>query len=110
MTRQRAWLTAIGLALAGAVPLAAVAIPALVRIPIVKPHGKDSPPEAAVFSHWSHGQYRCYACHPSIFPQAPKGFTHDDMDAGRFCGTCHDAKIAFASDESGVPCTRCHRR
>lgn len=83
-----------------------VAMPASVRIPKVAPHGEDDPQEAALFSHWAHDRFRCYRCHPSIFPQRRVGFTHADLDAGRYCATCHDGKRAWAFDEA--ECETCH--
>jgi c(7)-type cytochrome triheme protein len=82
-------------------------MPREVRIPIVRTHGKGDPKEAALFSHWSHDQYPCYACHPSIFPQGRVGFTHDDLDAGKYCAVCHNGKKAFSVDDA--ECETCHR-
>ncbi len=96
--------------LALAAPVVAVAFPAWVRIPIIKAHKATDPPEASVFSHFAHNQYQCSACHPTVFPQARKGFTHDDLDAGRFCATCHDNKTAFSVDTPGVRCATCHHK
>jgi c(7)-type cytochrome triheme protein len=83
------------------------AMPATIRIPIVRAHGKGDPAAAALFSHWSHGELNCFACHPSLFPQALVGFTHDDLDAGRYCAACHDGKSAWAVDDQ--ECKACHR-
>lgn len=77
-----------------------------VRIPIVKKHPDGTPQAAALFRHDVHNQENCYACHPSVFPQYPLGFTHAEMNAGRFCGTCHDGYGGF--DLKKAPCTRCH--
>lgn len=82
-------------------------MPRTVRIPIVRPHGKGDPKEAALFSHWSHDQYACYSCHPSIFAQARYGFTHEDLDAGKFCAVCHNGKTAWSIDDA--ECDVCHR-
>lgn len=90
-------------ALLAAAPLLVVAFPSSVRIPRARPRPA---PEAAIFSHATHGQYRCYACHPQIFPQAPQAFTHADMDAGRFCARCHDGAEARAV--RALPCGSCH--
>jgi c(7)-type cytochrome triheme protein len=74
------------------------AVPAQVRVPILKQHAKIDPSRAGVFSHWRHEQYQCVACHPTIFPCARKGFTHDETDEGKFCGACDDGRTApFAS-------------
>ena len=52
------------------------------------------------------GSFGCYACHPSVFPQALVGFTHAEMREGQFCGRCHDGRTAFAIP--GAACARCH--
>ena len=85
------------------------AVPARVRVPIVKQHAKVDPQGAGVFSHWQHEQYQCVACHPAIFPRARIGFTHDEMDEGRFCGACHDGRTAPYASGAHANCkTSCH--
>lgn len=84
--------------------LLAYAVPDRVRIPRVNENAGPLP--QAVFSHRGHSQYQCYTCHPSMFPQARLGFTHEQMDAGRYCGQCHNGKAASAV--SGNPCEACH--
>jgi len=98
------WLLAIALSGLGALALAA-AFPAVLRIPPRDPGATRSLP-AASFSHRAHQSFGCYACHPSLFPQAPRGFTHEEMRAGRFCGQCHDGRTAFAI--AGAACGGCH--
>ena len=90
--------------LVSAVALGA-AFPAVLRIPRKNP-GAAPALAAALFSHRTHGSFGCYACHPSLFPQAAVGFTHEDMRGGRFCGRCHDDRTAFAIQ--GAACGRCH--
>jgi c(7)-type cytochrome triheme protein len=63
-------------------------------------------PVPALFSHWGHNSQHCYSCHPSVFPQAPLGFTHQDMREGRYCGSCHDGQAAKAIRSMG--CEVCH--
>lgn len=104
--RVRRYAFAVAIVLAG--PLVALGMPDTVRIPIVKDHGAGDPPDAALFSHWAHDTYSCTSCHPGIFPQARLGFTHADMDEGRFCGSCHDGREAFSPRDSGVSCETCH--
>lgn len=87
-----------------ALPLAVVAMPESVRIPQLEEHDEES----ALFSHWEHEQFKCYACHTSIFPQTKVGFTHDDMDKGKFCAACHDGKTAWAVDDDDTECETCH--
>jgi c(7)-type cytochrome triheme protein len=105
MSRMRMGLLLVALGLA-AFPLAGLGLPDRVRIPIAKPHPAGAPQAAALFSHWSHSQYRCFACHPSTFPQVPVGFTHADMNEGRFCARCHAGKTAPAVSQ--YRCEACH--
>jgi c(7)-type cytochrome triheme protein len=95
----------MGAVLVGA-PLVVLAVPDTVRIPMARRHPEGTPQVAAVFSHWGHSSYRCFACHPSVFPQALLGFTHAQMSDGRFCGKCHGGGEAPAV--SSYRCERCH--
>jgi c(7)-type cytochrome triheme protein len=92
--------------LAPAALAVAAAFPAVLRIPRAgSPDAPRTPPEA-LFSHRTHGTFGCYACHPSVFPEAPLGFTHQQMREGRFCGHCHDG--AHASAVETKLCGACH--
>jgi c(7)-type cytochrome triheme protein len=85
------------------------AVPAEVRVPVVKEHGKADPPAAGLFSHWRHDQYQCFDCHPALFPRARMGFTHEEMDIGKFCGACHNGKAAPPTSGARAVCkTSCH--
>src|SRR5262245_5546517 len=86
--------------------LAGMAVPDRIRIPKAKEHPPGTPQDSGLFSHWSHGTYRCYSCHPSVFPQSVIGFTHMDMNEGRFCGHCHDGREAKAI--TAHRCETCH--
>lgn len=88
----------------GGVALGA-AFPATVRLPRRDPKHAPGVP-AALFSHRGHAAMGCQVCHPSVFPQAPVAFTHEEMKAGRYCGTCHDGGVAFAI--AGAACGGCH--
>jgi c(7)-type cytochrome triheme protein len=92
----------LGLTLA--LPLVALGMPDTVRIPMLEAHDEG----AALFSHWEHGQYRCYSCHTEIFPQSKVGFTHTEMKKGEYCGACHDGKTAWKVDSDDVACETCH--
>jgi len=101
---------AAGLACAALV-LAAGAPPEL-RLPrdIVYTRSKDSP-GPVVFSHATHvaiADNRCTGCHPAPFRMLkPAGaMTHDDMNAGRSCGLCHDGKAATDVQDD---CEHCHK-
>lgn len=103
----RGWTT-LSACLLLSVPVVALGVPDRVRIPIVRDHGAGDPPDAALFSHWDHDTFTCVSCHPSTFPQRKVGFTHDDMNQGRFCGSCHDGRTAFGPKDKGVECETCH--
>ena len=63
----------------------------------------------AVFPHWIHRiNYRCDACHDSLFEMKLGGtlVTKDLMREGKVCGACHDGQLAFGSDFQS--CERCH--
>jgi len=100
------WSFAIG-ALLGA-PVVALGVPDVVRIPMVEPRKPGDPPDAARFSHWSHDEFSCVTCHPSLFPTTRYGFTHKEMDQGLFCGSCHDGSNAWSPRDRGVTCETCH--
>jgi c(7)-type cytochrome triheme protein len=99
----RRLIVALGLLLSS-VALGA-AFPAVLRIPRRNPGAAAFPPRA-LFSHRTHQSFGCYACHPRVFPQAAVGFTHAEMQDGKFCGRCHDGRSAFAIP--GATCARCH--
>jgi c(7)-type cytochrome triheme protein len=53
---------------------------------------------AVVFPHWKHrSRFRCYACHPEVFEMqsGANDVTMSALQAGEFCGRCHDGKEAF---------------
>jgi c(7)-type cytochrome triheme protein len=103
--RSLSWVwVGVGVLL-GAAPVIGAAYPSSVRLPRVQAGEAPTIP-AALFSHRTHGSFGCFACHPATFPQAPLGFTHEDMRQGRFCGRCHDGHIAFAV--AGRACGECH--
>ena len=52
---------------------------------------------------------KCSDCHPKVF-QMKKGTAKvkmADINAGKFCGTCHNGKKAFASKDN---CAKCHTK
>jgi c(7)-type cytochrome triheme protein len=71
-----------------------------------------------VFPHWLHrSKYTCRVCHVDLgFAMTAGGtdITEADNNAGLFCGTCHNNKIAFGpvADHFSVvkakQCERCH--
>jgi c(7)-type cytochrome triheme protein len=94
------------LALAGTMAGTVHGMPDSVRIPPVKPHPQGAPKDPALFRHDRHDNFTCATCHPAMFPMWRAGFTHVDMNDGRFCGQCHDGDAA--SDISDLQCTTCH--
>lgn len=63
----------------------------------------------AVFPHWIHRiRYKCYACHPALFEMraGANPITKDAIREGKFCGACHNGKIAWGV--SFETCNRCH--
>jgi c(7)-type cytochrome triheme protein len=64
---------------------------------------------AVPFSHQSHARMnKCGDCHSALFPMK-KGTTKVTMDAlyqGKLCGSCHNGKTAFSSND----CARCHSK
>lgn len=79
----------------------------LARIDTGDPSLRDFPP--ATFPHLPHRvNFRCYACHDQIFPMK-KGadkITMKDIADGKYCGNCHNGKVAFGVTFS--TCARCH--
>jgi len=53
----------------------------------------------------------CSDCHnPEIFPRMKQGtvkITMNDLNAGKYCGRCHNGKKAFMIKDN---CTRCHHQ
>lgn len=75
------------------------------------PKGTDSPGQVT-FNHETHvdgERPSCTSCHPREFRMLKAtrraAITHAEMEKGRFCGSCHDGKKAFAMDD----CTFCHQ-
>jgi c(7)-type cytochrome triheme protein len=71
----------------------------------------EGSPGPVLFRHGLHvplADGRCVACHPAPFRilRPTGGFTHEEMDAGRQCGICHDGKKASGTQDD---CTHCHR-
>jgi c(7)-type cytochrome triheme protein len=76
------------------------------------PQSADSP-GPVTFNHASHvkpATPNCTGCHPRVFKilkpvatRSGKPITHEMMNAGEACGSCHGKK-AFGFDD----CTTCH--
>jgi len=66
-----------------------------------------------VFSHWSHrSRYTCRVCHQELgfsMRQGDSGITRNQYLAGKFCGACHNGRIAFTVQDGPHPnCKKCH--
>jgi c(7)-type cytochrome triheme protein len=58
---------------------------------------------------------KCNDCHPKVFPMKKPGaegaakITMADINAGKFCGECHNGTKAFKSSEKDN-CAKCHKK
>ncbi|MEC4676004.1 MAG: c(7)-type cytochrome triheme domain-containing protein [Nitrospirota bacterium] len=62
----------------------------------------------AVFSHETHtAMFDCDRCHTSVFKfrQGGSGMKMDDIYQGKFCGSCHNDRMAFGP----MSCKKCHK-
>lgn len=70
-----------------------------------------TPSKSVVFPHWKHrAKYTCRVCHLELDFALRTNTTEITEDAnreGRYCGACHNGRIAFALAEE-ENCTRCH--
>ncbi len=53
----------------------------------------------------------CADCHPALFKmkKGADAITMKDMEAGKFCGACHNGTRAFNVKDAGN-CTKCHKK
>ena len=82
--------------------------PATIRME--RPDDSDDP-APALFRHWKHQKtYKCYVCHARLFSKYEKAtdITHERMDQGKYCGACHDGRVAFQPHADDVDCEVCH--
>lgn len=98
-------MLAITLTFALAFAGTSMAVPSGKTIVFTSPMGK------VVFSGKIHADAgkKCADCHPKIF-KMKKGadkITMKDIYAGKFCGTCHNGKIAFKAKTN---CMKCHKK
>lgn len=61
-------------------------------------------------SHAAKG-LKCTDCHTKIFPMKKGGvkMTMADINAGKFCGTCHNGTKAFKANDP-ANCSKCHKK
>jgi c(7)-type cytochrome triheme protein len=65
-----------------------------------------NPGKTATFRHATHTQWlTCKNCHNTVFKKKDENlqFTHDDMEAGKYCGACHFKVVVVQSG-----CKGCH--
>ncbi len=98
-------------ALAGAASAAAADKAPALRLPpdlvFAKAEGSPGP---VVFSHATHvaiADKKCVGCHPQPFRilRPTRAVTHDEMNAGKKCGVCHDGRTASGVQDD---CDHCH--
>ncbi len=72
------------------------------------------PVKAVIFNHAEHTEmgFGCESCHDDAFQmrigaaeEHPEKFTMEALYDGKYCGSCHDGSMAFASN---TRCTLCH--
>jgi c(7)-type cytochrome triheme protein len=54
---------------------------------------------------------KCADCHPGLFKMKKGGdaMTMKDMEAGKYCGACHNGTKAFAVKDA-ASCAKCHKK
>jgi c(7)-type cytochrome triheme protein len=56
---------------------------------------------------------KCNGCHtePKLFAKKKNSekMTMADMNAGKFCGACHNGKAAFKTNDQAA-CNKCHKK
>ena len=108
MRRSSAGRPGAAAAVAAALLFATVAVAGEAPGDIRFEHPAGSPLAPSLFSHWLHRlRFTCNACHPALFPMARTlKITLDDIREGRFCGACHNGRVAFGV--TATTCNRCH--
>lgn len=73
----------------------------------------DSPQGTVKFEGKVHADegLKCNACHTKIFKMKKGSATMKmaDLNAGKFCGECHDGTKAFKTSDS-ANCAKCHKK
>lgn len=72
---------------------------------------KESQMPVSVFAHWFHRiRFKCSACHPGVFKMkaGANKITMTDIMNGKFCGRCHNGKVAWLVGFEN--CERCHTK
>jgi len=85
----------------------------VMAVPVGKTLEWDSPMGKVIFDgkvHYDKG-VKCTECHSKIF-KMKKGTAEmkmADINAGKFCGECHNGGRAFKTDDQ-ANCVRCHKK
>jgi c(7)-type cytochrome triheme protein len=80
----------------------------------IKFEPKEGDQGPVTFRHEGHGpdqKLKCTDCHTKIF-KMKKGdskMAHAAYKEGKFCGTCHDGKKSFGTEEK-ADCGKCHKK
>ncbi len=64
-----------------------------------------------IFDGKTHSSAKCNECHPALF-KMKKGadvMTMKEMEAGKFCGACHNGAKAFSTKDA-ANCAKCHKK
>jgi c(7)-type cytochrome triheme protein len=74
---------------------------------------KDGAVGKVIFSGSIHAEkgLKCMDCHPKIFPmkKTTEELKMSDLNAGKYCGACHNGKRAFATNNP-ADCSKCHKK
>jgi len=86
--------------------IAADAVDAKIKDGDIEFFNSATPGKTATFRHATHTQWlSCKNCHSAVFKKSDENlqFTHDDMDAGKYCGACHGKVVVVPGG-----CYGCH--
>jgi len=64
-----------------------------------------------IFDGKTHSKAKCNECHPALFKmkKGADAITMKDMEAGKFCGACHNGTKAFSAKDP-ANCAKCHKK
>jgi c(7)-type cytochrome triheme protein len=75
---------------------------------ILNQHSEKAGMRPVIFPHWLHRiRFKCNVCHTEIGFKMRTGaddISMKDIKNGKFCGACHDSKIAWGPES----CNMCH--
>lgn len=92
---------------------AAVLVTEVDAVPSGKTVGWESPMGKVAFDGKIHADkgLKCQDCHAKIFKmkKGAAAMKMADINAGKFCGECHNGTRAFATNDQGN-CAKCHKK